>query len=195
MARETAGVAGPENDLDDEEGWRFRLFGVMRASAISGWPYLTLLLLSLVGICWANLAHQHSTLYWVLMAPACAVVCILEAWRNSAAHHNRMRLVALQAGQWAAVMVAMYLVGLSDLRDLLNDDALGLMMLTLLALGLFISGLNLLIWQFCVLGMFLAVAVPVIAWVEAASVLLVLLAALIIVAFMARLWFRLRAEV
>jgi hypothetical protein len=185
MARETAGVAGPENDLDDEEGWRFRLFGVMRASAISGWPYLTLLLLSLVGICWANLAHQHSTLYWVLM----------EAWRTSAAHHNRMRLVALQAGQWAAVMVAMYLVGLSDLRDLLNDDALGLMMLTLLALGLFISGLNLLIWQFCVLGMFLAVAVPIIAWVEAASVLLVLLAALIIVAFMARLWFRLRAEV
>jgi hypothetical protein len=195
MARETAGVAGPDTDLDDDAGWRGGLGGLLRAAMIHGWPYLTILLLSLVGICWANLAHEHSTLYWVFMTPVCAVVCILEAWRTSAAHHARTRLVVLQAGQWAAVMVAMYLVGVSDLRDLLNDDALGLMMLTLLALGLFISGLNLLIWQFCVLGVFLAIAVPLIAWVEAASVLLFLLAALIVVASIARLWFRLRQDI
>ena len=82
----------------------------------------------------------------------------------------------------------MYLVAVSDLRDLLNDDARGLMMLTLLALGLFISGLNLEIWQLCVLGMFLAVSVPMIAWVEAASVLLFLLATAIVAVALLRLW-------
>jgi hypothetical protein len=189
MPRGTAGVAGPE------EGWRGEVGSVLRTAALRGWPYLLLLILSLIGICLANLAHAHSTLYWGLMTPVCALTCIIEAWRNSAEHHARVRLVVLQAAQWAGVMVAMYLVGVSDLRDLLDDDALGLMMLTLLALGLFISGLNLLIWQFCVLGMFLAVAVPVIAWVEAASVLLVLLAALIVVGALAWLWFRLRAAI
>jgi hypothetical protein len=198
MAHKTAGVAGQGSDLDEHtdqhehSDWRGGLGGFLRLAVKRGWPYLLLLALSLVGICWANLAHTHSTLYWAMMAPLCAVVCILTAWHNSAAHHTRMRVALLQAGQWAAVMVAMWLVGVSDLRDLLNDDALGLMMLTLLALGLFVSGLNLLMWQFCLLGVFLAVAVPVIAWVEAASVLLILLAVIIVVAALVRLWFMLR---
>jgi hypothetical protein len=194
MWRETAGFAGRKHDFGGEAGWRGELGTVLRTAALRGWPYLILLVLSLIGICWANLAHDHSTLYWGLMTPVCALVCIIEAWRNSAEHHTRIRLVVLQAAQWVGVMVAMYLVGVSDLRDLLDDDALGLMMLTLLALGLFISGLNLVIWQFCVLGMFLAVAVPVIAWVEAASVLLVLLAAIIVLAALAWLWYRVRQE-
>ena len=65
---------------------------------------------------------------------------------------------------------------------------------TLLALGVFISGLNLLVWQLCVLGMFLAVSVPLIAWVEAASVLIFLLAAVIVSLAMLRLWLQLRSR-
>jgi len=192
MASDAAGFAGPDSDLDNKSDWQDGLGGFLRLAVRRGWPYLGLLALSLIGICWANLAHRHSTLYWSLMTPLCAIVCVVAAWRSSAEHHTRVRLVALQAGQWLAVVVAMYLVGVSDLRDLLNDDALGLMMLTLLSLGLFISGLNLMIWQFCVLGMFLAVSVPVIAWVEAASVLLILLAAVIVSLALVRLWVQLR---
>jgi MFS family permease len=193
MAHGIAGTAGMDTDLDETDG-RGGLSGLLKTALIRGWPYLFLLLLSLVGICWANVWHQHSTRYWVSMGPLFALVCVALAWRRSSEHHSRLRVVLLQAAQWVAVMVAMYLVAVSDLRDLLNDDARGLMMLTLLALGVFISGLNLIVWQLCVLGMFLAISVPLIAWVEAASVLIFLLAACIIVVALIRLWMQLRSR-
>jgi hypothetical protein len=51
-------------------------------------------------------------------------------------------MIATELGQWAAVLVAMYLLTISDVRSLVNSDAMGRMMLTLLALGVFVSGLN-----------------------------------------------------
>ena len=193
MAHGTAGIAGEDTALDDD-GWLSGFGGFIKTALIRGWPYLFLLFMSLVGICWANLWHRNSALYWVSMGPLFALVCVALAWRRSSEHHTRLRMVLLQAVQWVAVMVAMYLVAVSDLRDLLNNDARGLMMLTLLALGVFISGLNLLVWQLCVLGMFLAVSVPLIAWVEAASVLIFLLAAVIVSLAMLRLWLQLRSR-
>jgi hypothetical protein len=189
MAREIAGVAEDDGEWKDEDD-PIGLWGFLRTAVWRGLPYLFLLAVSLVGICWANVVHDHSTAFWVFTTPVFGLVCILIGWRNSTEHHTRIRLVILQSLQWVGVMVAMYLVGVSDLRDLLNDDARALMMLTLLALGVFISGLNLEVWQLVALGMFLAVAVPMIAWVEAASVLLILLAALIIVVALGRLWVR-----
>jgi hypothetical protein len=193
MAHGIAGIAGADTGLDDED-WRSGFGGFLKTALIRGWPYLFLLFMSLVGISWSNLWHRNSALYWVSMGPLCALVCVGLAWRRSSVHHSRIRLVLLQTAQWIAVMVAMYLVAVSDLRDLLNNDARGLMMLTLLALGVFISGLNLLVWQLCVLGMFLAVSVPLIAWVEAASVLIFLLAAVIVALAMLRLWVQLRSR-
>jgi hypothetical protein len=49
-------------------------------------------------------------------------------------------MIATQVGQWAAVLVAMYLINVSDVRGQVNSDAMGRMMLTLLALGVFVSG-------------------------------------------------------
>jgi hypothetical protein len=193
MAHGTAGIADADTDLD-EPGWRSGLGGFLKSALIRGWPYLFLLLMSVIGVCLANFWHQHATLYWVSMGPLFTLVCVALAWRKSSEHHSRIRMVLLQAAQWVAVMVAMYLVSVSDLRDLLNDDARGLMMLTLLALGVFLSGLNLLIWQLCLLGIFLAVSVPLIAWVEAASVLIFLLAAVLIAGALVRMWLQTRAR-
>jgi hypothetical protein len=59
------------------------------------------------------------------------------------------------------------------------------MLLALLALGVFISGLHLRRGKLCVTGAFLAVAVPMIAWFEQAALLLLLLGgALIALAFL-----------
>ena len=69
-------------------------------------------------------------------------------------------MVALQFGQWAAVLVAMYLIHVSNIDGLVTHDALGSILLTLLALGVFISGLDLRTWKLCVVGAFLALAVP-----------------------------------
>jgi hypothetical protein len=89
-------------------------------------------------------------------------------------------MIVTQILQWAAVLVAMYLVTVSDVPRLLNVGALGLILLTLLALGVFVSGLHLRVWKLCVVGAFLAVEVPIVAWVERASLLLLLIAAALV---------------
>ncbi len=64
------------------------------------------------------------------------------------------------------------------------------MILTLLALGVFVSGLNLRAWKLCVTGAFLAVSVPTIAWLQDAALLLVLVGVALIALLFAYWWLR-----
>ena len=101
-------------------------------------------------------------------------------------------MIVTQIVKWAAVLVAMYLITISDTSKLLNSDARGLMLLTLLALGVFVSGIHLRAWRLCVTGAFLAVAVPIAAWFEQAALLLLLIGAALIAFGLARWWVRSR---
>jgi hypothetical protein len=67
----------------------------------------------------------------------------------------------------------MYLINLSNVSGLTTSDAIGRVMLTLLALGVFISGLDLRDWRLWVAGVFLAVAAPPVARFEQAALFLV----------------------
>ena len=87
---------------------------------------------------------------------------------------ERLGMVVTQVLQWAGMLIAMYLLTVSDVQRSLNSNAIGLMLLTVLALGVFVSGLNLRSWKLCVTGAFLAVSVPAIAWLQDAALLLVL---------------------
>ena len=86
-----------------------------------------------------------------------------------------MGMVVTQALQWAAVLIAMYLLTVSTVEQSLSANATGLMLLTVLALGVFVSGLDLRSWKLCLTGAFLAVAVPAIAWIQQAALLLLLI--------------------
>jgi hypothetical protein len=101
-------------------------------------------------------------------------------------------MIATELGQWAAVLVAMYLLNVSDVRGLVNSDAMGRMMLTLLALGVFVSGLNLRAWKLCVAGAFLAIAVPLVAWFQQAAWVLLLIGAVLIALGLLLWWGRAR---
>ena len=59
------------------------------------------------------------------------------------------------------------------------------MLLTLLALGLFTAGLNLWSWRICVSGAFLAVAAPLLAWLEQAALFIMLLIGIVLI----EVWF------
>ena len=72
----------------------------------------------------------------------------------------------------------------------LTPNALGLMILTLLALGVFVSGLNLRAWKLCVTGAFLAISVPTIAWLQDAALLLVLVGIVLIALLFGYWWLR-----
>ena len=103
-------------------------------------------------------------------------------------------MVITQLILWAAVLAAKYLITVSDVQRVLNINATGLMTLTLLALGVFVSGLTVRAWKVCLTGAFLAVCVPVVAWVQNASVFLLFFGVVLIALLFAYWWIRDRLQ-
>lgn len=57
---------------------------------------------------------------------------------------------------------------------MMNADATALMILTVLALGTFTSGVHASAWRMCFVGFALALGVPIIAWIDEASLIFAL---------------------
>jgi hypothetical protein len=150
-------------------------------------PYFAIVIIGVVGICWTSLFRTPTATYWVVMTPVTALLCIAVGWRNLPPGRGRLDMVAIQLGQFLAVLVGMYLIHVSNVQGQVTSDALGSMMLTLLALGVFVSGLDLRAWKLCVAGVFLAIAVPLVAWFERAALFLFLIGA-VLVALLLLLW-------
>ena len=122
------------------------------------------------------------------LTPVLAVICIVDGWRHTTPG-QRTAMAITQALEWAAVLVAMWLMSISVTSGVFNSNEAGLMLLTLLALGVFVSGLNLRSWKLCVTGAFLALCVPVAAWVEHAALLLLLVGLALIGLLLLYWWF------
>jgi hypothetical protein len=74
----------------------------------------------------------------------------------------------------------MYLSLLPVVGAVVNDDATGIALLTILALGTFLAGLQARVWRVCVVGLFLAISVPAIAWLDRSALFLTLAALLVL---------------
>lgn len=158
-------------------------------SLVDNLPFVAIIVLGLVGISWTSLSSTPTAKYWVIVTPIVAVICIFAGWRHTESG-ARIGMAVTQALQWAAVLIAMYLVTISDVQRSLNANGLGLMILTLLALGVFVAGLNLRAWKLCVTGAFLAISVPTIAWLQDAMLLLMLVGLVLIALLFGYWWLR-----
>jgi hypothetical protein len=74
----------------------------------------------------------------------------------------------------------MSIVLVAGVEQMMNADASALMLLTLLALGTFTAGVHVAAWRICLVGVVLAIAVPAIAWLEQATLLLLLIATVLV---------------
>jgi hypothetical protein len=150
-------------------------------SLLAELPYFAIVVIGIVGVSWTNILGVSVATYWVTMTPIAALLCILVGWAHLPQGRRRLEMAAIQIGQWAAVLVAMYLMHVSTVEGLVTHDAIGSILLTLLALGVFISGLDLRTWKLCVAGAFLALAVPFVAWVADAGLFIFLIGIVLIV--------------
>ena len=157
------------------------------------WPYLVVLLLAILGIAYANFAHQPLNGYWEALAIATGVVCIVTAWPSAPDRATRFRLVWTQALHWITVLVTMNIVLMPGFQTLLPVQASSLVILMLFAFGTFLAGINLLSWEITLLGLALAGSVPAIVWVKQ-SALFLLLGAMILVAAGIVFWPRAKAK-
>jgi hypothetical protein len=144
-----------------------------RNALLTELPYVVMLLAAFIGIAAGNFTGQPTILYWQLLAPIYALICILAGWTHSDAGADRVHLIWTQALHWLACVVAMRLLFLPEVRGVINDNATGLSLLTVLALATFLGGLHASTWRIAVVGAVLALAVPAAAWVEQSALLLV----------------------
>jgi hypothetical protein len=145
------------------------------------------LILTLFGVAYASFSRQSMVGYWEFLAPVIGLLCVVIAWPHAPDKAARLRLIWTQALHWLAFLVAMNLLLLSGVASLLSPDAIGLTILTLLALGTFVAGVHIQAWQICSLGVVMALGVPAIAWIER-SALLLLLVVIALAAIGAALW-------
>ena len=140
-------------------------------------PFALVLVLTVFGVAYTTFSRQPIKGYWEVLVPFIVLVCIGAGWHKAADSAARWRLIVTQALHWLAFVIVMNMMLLPTVQRNFSANATGLAIFTLLALGTFTSGLHLLSWQVCLLGLIMAFGIPVLAWVENSALFFLLVAA------------------
>jgi len=127
-------------------------------------PYILMLALALVGV-----TFRTEVLYWMALTPVFGVTCIIAGWGRAGTRTARLQLVYSQVLIWCALIFAIYVL---YNQGLMAANGSSLAMMTLLALGTFVAGVQARLWQTCAVGVLLFLAVPSIGWLNQSSLLL-----------------------
>lgn len=140
-------------------------------------PFSLVLILTIFGVAYETFSRQPIREYWEILAPFLVLVCVGAGWHKASDGAQRWRLVATQALHWLAFLVVINMMLLPTVQRHFSANATGLAIFTLLSLGTFTAGLQLLSWQVCLLGLIMALGVPALAWVENSTLFLLLIVA------------------
>jgi hypothetical protein len=152
-------------------------------------PFVALLVLIMVGVAYTSVARQPLILYWELLAPLIGIACVAAGWRSGGAAAARSRLILTQSLHWAAFLAVMNLLLLPSVQRIFTANSNGLAVYTLLTLGAFSAGAQVLSWRICLLALIMALGIPAIAWIENSALVFVLTGAGALAVVVApRLW-------
>ena len=140
-------------------------------------PYIAMLVAGLSGA----LLHLPVS-YWLLLVPAFGLITIIAGWSSFPTALGRLSHMWTQVFTWAALMFAIYVLYSSGTQvTLLNANANPQVIMTLVALGTFIGGVQARLWQTCAVGIVLFLAVPSITLIHQSALLLVGVSIVIII--------------
>jgi len=155
-----------------------------RATQLSFWirelPFTVVLILTIAGVAYTSFSKQPIVAYWEILAPIIALVCIGAGWQEAGDKNTRLRLVVTQILHWFAFLVVMNIMLLPSVQRIFTAQTTALAIFTLLALGTFTAGIQVLSWQVCLLGLIMALGIPAIAWIENSALLVALIGAAVI---------------
>lgn len=137
-------------------------------------PYSLILVLTIIGVAYTSFSNHLIVIYWEFLALVIGVMCIVTGWQNTNDKEARLRLVSTQVLHWSAFLLVMNMILLPSAQRVLNASVTGIAIFTLLALGTVTAGIHVASWQICLLGLVMALSVPVIAWIKASALLVVL---------------------
>jgi hypothetical protein len=155
-----------------------------KAAHVSFWirelPFTVVLILTIAGVAYTSFSKQPIVAYWEILAPIIALVCVGAGWQEAGDKAGRLRLVVTQVLHWGAFLLVMNMLLLSSVQRIFTAQATALAIFTLLALGTFTAGIQVLSWQVCLLGIIMALGIPAIAWIENSALLVVLIVGAVI---------------
>jgi hypothetical protein len=168
---------------------------------VSEWPvakqwflndilFIAMLLLALAGV-----IFRLPVSYWIILTPVFGLISIVEGWSHFTTRSERLGLAYRVASIWCALLLAIYLLYNSGVRGVMNANATSLAMITLLALGTFVAGVQARVWQICAVGGLLFLAVPGVGWLDQSPLLLAAATCLIIALGGLVWWVRQRRQV
>jgi hypothetical protein len=129
--------------------------------------YIAMLALALVGV-----VFRLPVAYWVILMPVFGVITIAEGWKRFSERAERLGLIYRVGLNWCALLLAIYLLSNTGVSGVMNANATSLALMTLLALGTFVAGVQARVWQICVVGSVLFLAVPGLGWLDQSPLLL-----------------------
>jgi hypothetical protein len=144
--------------------------------------FIAMLLLALVGV-----IFRLPVIYWIILTPVFGVISIAEGWSHFITRSERLGLAYRVASIWCALLLAIFLLFNNGVQGVMNANATSLAMMTLLALGTFVAGVQARVWQICAVGGLLFLAVPGVGWLDQ-SPLLLAVATLLIIALGGLVW-------
>jgi hypothetical protein len=156
-------------------------------------PFALVLILTTLGVAYTSFSKQSIVGFWELLAPLIALVCIGSGWPSAADRTARLILIGSQALHWLAFIVVMNVLLLPSVQRNFTANSTAIAVFTLLALGTFTAGLQVYSWQVCALGLAMALAVPVVAWIENSALAVVVIVA-IMLAVGAMVWWHWRRK-
>lgn len=154
-------------------------------------PFTVVLILTIAGVAYTSFSKTPIVGFWEVLAPIIALVCIGAGWQEAGDKSARLRLVVTQVLHWAAFLLVMNILLLSSVQRIFTAQTTALAIFTLLALGTFTAGIQVLSWQVCLLGVIMALGIPAIAWIENSALLVVLIVGALL-AVAAVLWWHFR---
>ncbi|MCJ8144477.1 hypothetical protein MKI84_16250 [Ancylobacter sp. A5.8] len=166
-------------DPDELESARLPRSETPRGFWLAELPHLAILALTVAGVGYVSLTRQPIATYWALLAVIICGIGIAIGWPRARANGRGWRLVWTQALHWAAFLIAMSLVFAPSVQAIANADITSLIVLILVALGTFVSGVHTASWRMCANGVVMALAVPTIAWLDQSALVMALCAALV----------------
>ena len=155
-------------------------------------PYLAILALTVGGVAYVAMTRRPLVTFWEFVAVASCAVGIFAGWRRATLKEQRVRLVVTQILHWGAFLAAMNLVFLPSVQAVADADSTSLIVLLLLALGSFVAGVHTQSWRMGLNGVFMALCVPAVAWLDQSALFVALVGAAAVAGAGFILWARLR---
>lgn len=150
-----------------------------------------LVLLSVAGIALTDVTPSKGFWYWMAMAPVfCGAIIAINWSRIDRRGESKGRLIWTQVFRWFGYLATIYVVFILSATDtgLLNNVDAGLIALLILAFATFSAGIGA-NWQISAVGVFLGIAVVIVALVEEYIwALLIPLALVVIAVVLFRRW-------